>query len=75
MKRSEIAKEVEVHRSTITRELKRNADDGRGYHPGSATKMTRERHKEKRKRCIDGQIWAKVEEFVRRQWSLSLIHI
>jgi IS30 family transposase len=69
MKRSEIAKEVKVHRSTITRELKRNADESRGYHPSSATKMTRERHQNKRKRCIDEEIWSKVEECVRQQWS------
>jgi len=68
MKKGEIAKEIGVAASTVWREIKRNSGE-KGYKSSRAVRLTRERHKNKRKRCIDGQIWAKVEEFVRRQWS------
>jgi IS30 family transposase len=68
MKRSEIAREIKVDRTTVWREIKRNSTAYR-YNPSYAVRLTRERHKSKRKRCIEGEIWAKVEEFVRRQWS------
>lgn len=68
MKAREIAREIKVHRTTVWREIRRNSTRYR-YNPSYAIRLARERHKEKRKRCIDGKIWAKVEEYVRRQWS------
>ena len=68
MKKVEIAKEIGVAASTVWREIKRNSAAYR-YNPSYAIRLARERHQNKRKRCIDGEIWAKVEEFVRRQWS------
>ena len=68
MKRSTIAKEIEVHRSTVTREIKRNSTPYR-YNPSRAIRMARERHQEKRKHRIDAGTWAKVEKLLAMEWS------
>ena len=68
MNKVEIAKEIGVAASTVWREIKRNSGPYR-YNPSYAIRLARERHQNKRKRSIDGEIWAKVEKFVRRQWS------
>lgn len=69
MKRSEIAREVGVHRSTITRELGRNESGRWKYNAARAIRMARERHEEKRKHRIDGATWAVVEKLLSRGWS------
>lgn len=69
MKRSEIAKEVEVHRSTITRELRRNASGRWRYNPSRAYRMARDRHDGKRKHRIDTTTWETVEKLLRIGWS------
>ena len=69
MKRSWIAKEVGVHRSTITRELRRNESGRWKYNPSRAMRMTRERHKGKRKHRIDEVAWAMVEKLLGLGWS------
>lgn len=69
MKRSEIAKEVQVHRSTITRELQRNESGRWKYNPSRAIRMARERHREKRKRRIGAATWAVVERLLGLGWS------
>ena len=43
MKRSEIARRVGVHRSTVWREIRRNSTSHR-YNPSRAVRLARERH-------------------------------
>ena len=69
MKRAEIARETEVHRSTITRELSRNGSGRWEYNPSRAIRMARERHQRKSKHRIDGQTWSRVEDLLMREWS------
>ena len=69
MKRSEIAREIGVHRSTITRELGRNESGRWKYNPSRAIRMTRERHERKKKYGIDEVTWAMVEKLLRLEWS------
>jgi IS30 family transposase len=69
MKRSEIAKEVKVHRSTITREIGRNGSGRWGYNPSRASRAARERHQGKRKHRIDCQTWARVDLLLGLEWS------
>ena len=68
MKRSEIAGEIEVHRSTVTREIKRNSTPYR-YNPSRAIRMARERQEQKRKYRIDKVTWAMVEKLLKLEWS------
>lgn len=68
MKRSEIAKEIKVHRTTVWREVKRNSTPYR-YNPSRAIRVTRERHQQKKKRGIDSGTWAKVEKLLGLEWS------
>jgi len=65
----EIARELEVHKSTISRELSRNTGE-RGYRPKQAHEKACERranatHKER----ISTETWEVVEEKVRQDWS------
>ena len=69
LRQKEIAKEVGVSASTISRELRRNGDE-RGYDPERAQSMTFMRHRQKRKYTV----WtASVERYVRQrlkqEWS------
>lgn len=67
--KSEIAKEIEVHKSTVSREIRRN-DSGRwGYNASRAARMARERHRDKRKHRIDEATWARVEKLLKCEWS------
>lgn len=69
MTKSEMARRIEVHRSTITRELRRNESGRWKYNPSRAIKMARERHEKKRKWRIGEQTWARVEALLDLQWS------
>jgi transposase, IS30 family len=69
MTRSEIAREIGVHRSTVTRELRRNESGRWKYNPSRAVAMTRERQKSKRKYRIGEVTWARVESLLKREWS------
>ena len=66
---TEIAKTLEVHKSTISRELSRNTGE-RGYRPKQATEKACERRANAttRKR-ISAETWAVVEEKLRQDWS------
>lgn len=68
MKRSEIASEIKVHRSTVSREIGRNSTPYR-YNPSRAIRAARERHEDKRKHRIDGATWARVERLLETEWS------
>jgi IS30 family transposase len=66
---TEIAKELEVHKSTISRELSRNAGE-RGYRPKQADEKASQRrvnapHPER----ILKETWKVIEEKLRQEWS------
>lgn len=64
---TQIARVVGVHRSTISRELKRNLGQ-RGYRPKQAHEFALER-RAKAKPTITTETWAFVEEKIRLEWS------
>ena len=68
MRRSEIAREIKVHRSTVSREIGRNSTPYR-YNPSRAIRLARERHERKRKHRIGRETWARVGTLVRLDWS------
>jgi IS30 family transposase len=65
--RTEIADALGVHKSTVSRELKRNRGK-RGYRPTQAHQFALQRRKKARKR-ITADLWAIVEEKLRQDWS------
>jgi len=66
---TEIAKELEVHKSTISRELRRNTGE-RGYRPKQAEeKADQRRANATPKKRIATETWAVVEEKLRQDWS------
>lgn len=66
---TEISKELEVHRSTIGRELRRNTGE-RGYRPKQADEKACERRANAaHKSRISGEIWEVVAEKLRQDWS------
>ena len=69
MKRSGIAREIGVHRSTVTRELKRNESGRWKYNPSRAVRFARERHEKKRKNRMDDATWARVRSLLELEWS------
>ena len=64
MNKSEIARKIEVHRSTVWREIRRNGGGQRTYNWCQAVAMARKRHERKRKHRIDCQTWARVESLL-----------
>jgi len=64
---TEIAEEIGDHKSTISRELKRNTGK-RGYRYKQAQKMEEERRK-KPQNQISPVEWAIVEAFLKIDWS------
>jgi transposase, IS30 family len=66
---TQIAQEVEVHKSTITRELQRNTGQ-RGYRPKQAHELATLRQQQ-RARCarIAAATWELVESYLRQEWS------
>ena len=66
---TEIAKELEVHRSTISRELSRNTGE-RGYRPKQANEKACERRaKAAHSGRISAETWHVVEEKLCQEWS------
>src|SRR5450432_505797 len=68
VKQSEIARQINVHRSTVAREVRRNMGHW-GYNACRAVAMTRGRHEQKRKHRIDKVTWARVESLLKMEWS------
>jgi IS30 family transposase len=64
---SEIAEVIRVHKSTVSRELKRNRGQ-RGYRPQQAQNLARERRQKGVPR-ITAKMWALVERLLRQDWS------
>jgi IS30 family transposase len=65
---TEIAQAIGVNKSTISRELVRNRGQ-RGYRPGQADELAKERCLKKVKRHISEQTWLLVESKLRLDWS------
>ena len=64
---SEIAAVIGVHKSTVSRELKRNRGQ-RGYRPHQAHSLAQERRQKGHPR-INTETWAVVERLLRQDWS------
>ena len=69
MKKSEIAREIEVHRSTVAREIERNGSGRWKYNASRAARFARERHKNKKKKRIDEATWTTVGKLLELKWS------
>ena len=65
---TKIAKTIGVHKSTVSREIRRNTG-GRGYRYKQAHRFAIRRRKCKANRRITGEDWEKVEELIKKQWS------
>jgi IS30 family transposase len=63
-----IATLVDCHKSTISRELRRNRGP-RGYYPAQANKLARQRHRAAYHSHITTETWRQVELLLRQQWS------
>jgi len=66
--RTEIANTLGVHKSTISREVRRNRGK-RGYRPKQAHEMALKRRKKKAQLKVTPDVWALVEEKIRADWS------
>jgi IS30 family transposase len=75
MNRSYIAEEIGVHKSTVSRELKRNESGRWKYNPSRAERFARERHRDKRKYRIDAETWARVEKLLELEWRPEQISV
>jgi IS30 family transposase len=64
----DIAAEIGVHPSTISRELARNRG-GRGYRPKQAQEKAQPRKQHHVSTRISAQIWKLIESYVRQDWS------
>jgi len=64
---SETAEVIGIHKSTVSRELKRNRGQ-RGYRPHQAQSLAMERRQKGVPR-ITVEVWAKVESLLRQDWS------
>ena len=65
---TEIAQVIGVHKSTVSRELRRNTG-GRGYRPKQAHALALQRRDEKVRFCIEERTWQRVEQLLREDWS------
>jgi IS30 family transposase len=68
MKQKEIAEDVGVNRSSISRELKRNWSGDR-YRPAAAMRKAVERRRQKCRPRIAEETWKEIEGDIRRSWS------
>lgn len=68
LSQTRIAGLLGVHKSTISRELRRNCGQ-RGYRPRQAHLLARQRHREKPRTLIQPETWLHVETKIRIDWS------
>ncbi len=68
LKQREIAVDVGVDRSTISRELRRNGSKA-GYNPMAAEQLAHKRRREKARQRIPEEVWSEVDEKLRENWS------
>jgi IS30 family transposase len=66
--RTEIAQQLEVNKSTVSREVRRNRGR-RGYRPKQAHEMALKRRKEKAQTKIGPETWGLVEAKLLEDWS------
>jgi IS30 family transposase len=66
--KSRIAMFIDVHRSTVYREVKRNTTNGR-YHPEAAHQKDLERKHQAKNRKISDQAWSLVETLLKLDYS------
>jgi len=71
---TEIAMILGRHKSTISREIKRNTGL-RGYRPKQAQRLTAERRQSKVKVHINGDTWLAVEQLINLDWSPEQISL
>ena len=71
---TEIAMMLNRHKSTISRELRRNTGF-RGYRPQQAQRMTQQRRMIKVQTWIHTTTWSSVEDLLRRDWSPEQISL
>ena len=65
---TKIATVIGVHKSTISRELRRNRG-GRGYRPQQAHRFAHKRRRKAVQNRIPTETWKKIEEKLRQDWS------
>lgn len=65
---TETAQVIGVHKSTVSRELKRNTG-ARGYRPKQAHQLALQRQDEKVRFMIEEGTWRRVEQLLRQDWS------
>lgn len=65
---TEISKVLDVHKSTVSRELNRNRGR-RGYRPKQANAFAEGRKQDKVRLLIDGSTWTYVEQLICKEWS------
>lgn len=65
---TEIAAEIGVNKSTISRELRRNRGK-RGYQPKQAHRFAQQRRRKATHNRISTQTWTRIEERLREDWS------
>ena len=70
---TQIAALIGCHKSTISRELRRNCSQ-RGYHPLQAVQLARGRHRAAYQPRITAPTWQLVEQLLRQQWSPEQIN-
>jgi len=66
---TEIAQEIGVHKSTISREMKRNALINGDYIPARAHKRAQKRKHRRVRTVIPAVLWRKVRVMLRQDWS------
>ncbi len=66
--RTAIARNVGVHKATVSRELTRNLG-ARGYRPKQADELAQQRQKQRVRPRITVAQWRQVEELLRQEWS------
>lgn len=66
--RTAIARNLDVHKATISRELSRNLG-GRGYRPTQADELAQARKRQRVRPRITAAQWAQVTALLRHQWS------
>ena len=65
---TEIARAIGVHKSTISREIRRNRGL-RGYRPKQAQRLAEIRREEATQPRISSNTWALVKRLLRKDWS------
>ncbi len=71
---TEIANLLGIHKSTMSRELRRNCGK-RGYRPQQAHHFCLQRRRQKAKPCIEPSTWCLIRRLLRQDWSPEQIHL